>query len=241
MMFYVSDHPKIQQFVRDIDNVYVKIWNQFQTRQPHEPTPSETFPSSRFLSLFHRCHVRLMTELDHRWHDPNQIPFPSAISLHEFMNGVECKVSIPKHMYASVIPYNSDEMQPLLTKIVCWYWFRCETSRVPFQLEWCDTTKPWYGKMVWSRPAEYSWFVTERRKGGVHIMEFYKLMQYFFADAFRHRHKNGKVQWFLQQSKLDECLDLFTPMHARLPIDLVSSALEKYLITDLAKLCIGYL
>lgn len=242
-----NSHPKIQQFVRDVDAVYVKIWERFQIRT-HLPR-CEIFPNSKFLDLFNRCHCHLTTYLNVYCnnHDLDEILFPCAISIHEFMNGVECKVSIPPTEFDQIRPYRSEEMQPFIANIVCWYWFRSQNS--PFDLQW--VSKISFVDRFWQKAPEYSWMMTQTpwektpltsMKQAQLFLDFYKLMQYFFGDAFRHKHlKNGKAQWFLHKGKLEECLELFTPMHAPLPLDLVSSALEKYLITDLARICIGYL
>ncbi len=229
------NHPKIQQFVRDIDAVYVKIWDRFHIRT-HLP-PCETFPNSKFLDLFNRCHRHLTSYLDVycKNHGVNEILFPTAISLHEFMNGVECKVSLPPTEFHRIRPYRSEEMQPFIAQIVCFHWFRCEYPL--FDLQWTKVSwwdRRWYGQSI------CAWLVTEK---GPRIMDIYKLMQYFFGDAFRHKPlKNNQTKWFLQKSKLDECLDLFTPMHVRLPLNpMYQGLLQDYLITDLVKICISYL
>ncbi len=156
------------------------------------------------------------------------------------MNGVEFKVSFrPKNHYG-IIPYKSDEMQLVIAKIVCEKWFRCLDP--PFELEW--ERPPLWVRYYWRKSFVWKLTIHQDKK----TMPFYKLMRYFFGDSFHHRHLNSsktsfyrKVQWVLQKDRLDECLDMFSPLHARLPDSTVFSFLDKYLVPDLARLCLSFL
>lgn len=236
-------HPKIQQFVLDIDAIYVKLWTCFQNRhqRPDKPIPSETFPNSLFLQLFERCHVMLANELV--LYKTNPIPFPCTISFHEFMNGVECKVSVLPHDWHRIAPYKSEEMLPIVATMVSRKWFRNEP--LIFYLQWENVS--FWDRYVWHRrrSPEIGWCMINQVK---EQQEFQLLLRYFFRDDFRFNKQESEPQWmlvqsqwFLAKSRLDECLDLFTFMHVRLPNSQLLPFLQNHLITDLCNICLAYL
>jgi hypothetical protein len=233
-------HPPILQFVRDIDAIYVRLWNQFETKWRSYPSPLDTFPKSPFLDLFGKCHVELTNELLTVFPSDRRLYFPCALSAHSFMNGVEFKVSLRNKNCHRIIPYQSEEMQLVIATVVCEKWFRCEDP--PFELEW--ERPPLWVRFYWRHSYVWKLTIHQHEK----TMPFYKLMRYFFGTSFHHRHidssKNSfykKVQWFLQKDQLDECLNLFSPLHARLPYLTLFPFLDEYLVPDLVRLCLSFL